>query len=240
MYPWPSSITWSMTSFLSHAAVCTLSSFPCFIQGPVGFTPLTYSQNHRGFEISRDPWRPPGPTSCSSRTTYGLPRTTSRWLLKISKEGTPQPLWATCASVQSPARYRRAFWCSHHQKMTQKRHRETLTGQVMLWPEANTGYIELLFKEAKRSQETTSVWGSENPVICAVKRDYSPSVPTTLQRNSELLILPLPAFLSPLLKPYAKPIYTIVYPTCLHHLPLHHCFSPCTVPGTVLGKQYIS
>lgn len=212
MYPWPSSITWSMTSFLSHVIICTLSSFPCFIQGPVGFTPLTYSQNHRGVEISRDPWRPPGPTPCSSRTTYDLPRTMSRWLLKISKEGTPQPLWATCASVQSPARCRRAFWCSHHQKMTQNRQREALTGQVMLWPEANTGYIafltrantgyiETLFKEAKRSQETTSVQGSENPVICAVKRDYSPSVPTTLQRNSELLILPLPAFLSPLLKP---------------------------------------
>ena len=38
------------------------------------------SQNPRRVQVGRDPWRPPGPTPCSSRATQSrLPR----WLLKI-------------------------------------------------------------------------------------------------------------------------------------------------------------
>jgi len=40
-----------------------------------------------------------------------LPRTMSRWLLKISKK-TPQLLWTTYASALSSARWRSTFWSS--------------------------------------------------------------------------------------------------------------------------------
>lgn len=101
---------------------------------------------------------------------------------------------------------------------------------------ANTGYIEMVFKGMKRSHETVSGQRSLNPVICAMKRDYSPSVPATAQRNSELLVLPFPASPSLLPRQYVKPIYTIMYLTSLCHLPLHHCFCPCRNPGIMLGK----
>ena len=35
-----------------------------------------------------------------------------KWLMKISKEETPQPLWATCASAPLAAQHRSASWCS--------------------------------------------------------------------------------------------------------------------------------
>lgn len=49
---------------------------------------------------------------CSSRDAQSwLSQATSRWLLKVSKGKTPQPLWATCASARSLAQHRRASKC---------------------------------------------------------------------------------------------------------------------------------
>jgi len=46
---------------------------------------------------------------CSNRDTQSrVLRTMSRWLLKISKKETLQPLWATCSRAQSPAQYQSA------------------------------------------------------------------------------------------------------------------------------------
>ena len=66
-------------------------------------------------------------------------------------------------------------------------------------PWANTGCMEMLFEGATSSQQPTPIWWSGNPVICAVKRDYSPSVPAGVQRNSEWVVLPLLASPGPLL-----------------------------------------
>ena len=59
---------------------------------------------------------PPGsiwPNPCSSRDPHSrVPRPTFRCLLEISKEETPQPLWATRASAPSSAQHRSASWCS--------------------------------------------------------------------------------------------------------------------------------
>lgn len=50
---------------------------------------------------------------CSGKETYGnMPLTLSKKLLHISKEKTPQPHWATCASAQSPVQHRNASQCS--------------------------------------------------------------------------------------------------------------------------------
>jgi len=48
----------------------------------------------------------------SRDTQSRVPRPMSMWLWEISKEETPQPLWAACASALSPAQHRTASWCS--------------------------------------------------------------------------------------------------------------------------------
>lgn len=73
------------------------------------FPHINTVKNHSMAEAGRDLWSPSGPDLCSSRDTQSwLPRTLSKWLLKISKEETLQPPWAACASAQSPAQHRSA------------------------------------------------------------------------------------------------------------------------------------
>lgn len=56
--------------------------------------------NHRMAEVWRELWKSPDPTLLFKQGY--LPRTMSRWLLNISKEGDLQSLWATCDNAQSP------------------------------------------------------------------------------------------------------------------------------------------
>lgn len=64
------------------------------------------SQNHRRVKYRRDLWRPSGP---AQRASSKLPRTLSKWLLKMSGEETPY-VWATFASALSPMQSRSAAW----------------------------------------------------------------------------------------------------------------------------------
>lgn len=64
--------------------------------------------SHRMVEVGRKVQDP-----CFSRDTQNrLPRPTSKCILKICKEESPEPLWAICASSQSPTQRRSASWCS--------------------------------------------------------------------------------------------------------------------------------
>lgn len=64
------------------------------------------SDFHRRARVGRDLWRAPGPTPCSDRDNWRrLPMTTSRWLLNILKEESPQPLWQP-----TPVLYHPSFW----------------------------------------------------------------------------------------------------------------------------------
>ena len=47
-----------------------------------------FSQNHRMFEVGKDPWRLSSPPLCLSWVIYsGLPRSVTSWILSISKDG---------------------------------------------------------------------------------------------------------------------------------------------------------
>ena len=74
--------------------------------------------NHKITE-SQDGWcwqAPLGPsdlTPCSSRDTQSrLPRLTSRWLLKVCKEETPQPLWKICTAEKYFLVFKQNLLCS--------------------------------------------------------------------------------------------------------------------------------
>jgi len=74
--------------------------------------------NHKITE-SQDGWGLYGPVGPSHPTSApaemprgGMSRSTTRWLLDISREETPQPHWAACASTPSPTQYRSASWYS--------------------------------------------------------------------------------------------------------------------------------
>ena len=54
---------------------------------------------------------PPAPALLSRYTQSRVPRPMSRWLLKVSKEGTPQPLGSLC-HCSVTAQHRSAAWCS--------------------------------------------------------------------------------------------------------------------------------
>ena len=168
------------------------------------------------------------------------PRTRSKWLLGIFRgrlhnlPGQPVPVTGTVKKhflvLMSPEDDK-----TDRERLLQDKQCSDLKQDPFL-NRANTGYVEMVFKGMKRSHETIIGQRSLNPVICAMKRDYSPSVPATAQRNSQLLVLPFPASPSPLPRQYVKPTYTIVYLTCLCDLPLHCCCCPCRSPGIMLGK----
>lgn len=118
-----------------------------------------------------------------------------------------------------------------------------IMGQAMLSPETRSvcalGRREMMFKGVNRSQQPTNIWESGNPVICAMKRDYSPSVPARVQRNSEWLVPSSSSPPAPCLAKYLRPVYITMALTCWHNLPLRCCCSPHKGPGTALGTPHI-
>ena len=65
-------------------------------------TTPTESQDDRMTEDGRDFWIQLVQLLLNTDTQSRVPRAMSRWFLKISKEETPQTLWATYVSASSP------------------------------------------------------------------------------------------------------------------------------------------
>jgi len=63
-------------------------------------------------DVGRTFWVHPAQPLLQQEHPEQEPRTTSRQLLEIPKEETPQPLRAAYASAPTPAYHKSTFWCT--------------------------------------------------------------------------------------------------------------------------------